>query len=69
MISEQLESAPIDVDQEQLGARLTKNVPETALDAEMAEHHDKHDSVGRGSGDCRTSEACRAPSTDTIPVH
>src|SRR6478752_5151663 len=31
---------------------LTKNVLETALDAEMAEHlgYDKHDPVGRGSG-------------------
>ena len=32
--------------------QLTKNVLETALDAEMAEHlgYDKHDPAGRGSG-------------------
>src|SRR4051812_4628324 len=35
--------------------QLTKNVLETALDAEMAEHlgYDKHDSAGRGSGNSR----------------
>src|SRR6185295_6627894 len=35
--------------------QLTKNVLETALDAEMAEHlgYDKHDPVGRGSGNSR----------------
>ena len=36
--------------------QLTKNVLETALDAEMTEHHlgyDKHDPVGRGSGNSR----------------
>src|SRR5262245_34270814 len=35
--------------------QLTKNVLETALDAEMTEHlgYDKHDPVGRGSGNSR----------------
>lgn len=35
--------------------QITKNVLETALDAEMAEHlgYDKHDPVGRGSGNAR----------------
>ena len=35
--------------------QLTKNVLETALDAEMAEHlgYDKHDPAGRGSGNSR----------------
>jgi len=35
--------------------QLTKNVLETALDAEMSEHlgYDKHDSAGRGSGNSR----------------
>src|SRR4051794_3800962 len=35
--------------------QLTKNVLKTALDAEMAEHlgYDKHDPVGRGSGNSR----------------
>ena len=35
--------------------QLTKNVLETALDAEMTEHlgYDKHDPAGRGSGNSR----------------
>ena len=35
--------------------QLTKNVLETALDAEMSEHlgYDKHDPAGRGSGNSR----------------
>lgn len=35
--------------------RLTKNVLETVLEAEMAEHlgYDKHDPAGRGSGNFR----------------
>lgn len=36
--------------------QLTKSVLETALDAEMTEHHlgyDKHDPVGRGTGNSR----------------
>ena len=39
--------------------QLTKNVLETALDAEMAEHlgYDKHDPAGRGSGNSRNGPA------------
>ena len=35
--------------------QLTKNVLETALDAEMTEHlgYEKHDAAGRGSGNSR----------------
>lgn len=35
--------------------QLTKNVLETALDAELTEHlgYDKHDTVGRSSGNSR----------------
>lgn len=35
--------------------QLTKNILETALDAEMAEHlgYDKHDPIGRGSENSR----------------
>lgn len=41
--------------------RLTKNVLETALDAEMAEHlgYDKHDPAGRGSGNSATAAGPR----------
>src|SRR3954468_3624092 len=41
--------------------QLTKNVLETALDAEMAEHlgYDKHDPAGRGSGNSRMAPGPR----------
>jgi transposase-like protein len=40
---------------------LTKNVLETALDAQMAEHlgYDKHDPAGRGSGNSRNGTGPR----------
>jgi transposase-like protein len=43
--------------------QLTKNVLETALDAEMTEHlgYDKHDPAGRGSGNSRNG----TPSQDS----
>ena len=62
--------------------QLTKNVLETALDAEMAEHlgYDKHDPVGRGSGNSRNGGSgqdgvhrdrrrsrSRCPATPTAP--
>ena len=39
--------------------QLTKNVLETALDAEMTEHlgYDKHDPAGRGSGNSRNGSS------------
>src|ERR1700754_3001155 len=59
--------------------QLTKNVLETALDAEMAEHlgDDKHDPVGRGSGNpamglgprrCSPRSCCRRPPRDSLPA-
>jgi putative transposase len=46
--------------------RLTKNVLETALDAEMAEHlgYDKHDPVGRGSGNSRNGTRAKTVFTE-----
>ena len=40
---------------------LTKNMLETALDAEMAEHlgYDKHDRAGSGSGNSRNGTRAR----------
>ncbi|EUA17234.1 transposase, Mutator family protein [Mycobacterium xenopi 3993] len=40
---------------------MTKNVLETALDAEMTEHlgYDKHDPAGRGSGNSRNGTGPR----------
>src|ERR1700750_196604 len=46
--------------------QLTKNVLETALDAEMAEHlgDDKHDPVGRGSGNSRNGTRAKTVFTE-----
>jgi hypothetical protein len=46
--------------------RLTKNVLETALDAEMAEHlgYDKHDPAGRGSGNSRNGSRAKTVLTE-----
>jgi putative transposase len=46
--------------------QLTKNVLETALDAEMAEHlgYDKHDPVGRGSGNSRNGTRAKTVFTE-----
>lgn len=50
--------------------QLTKNVLETALDAEMAEHlgYDKHDPVGRGSGNSRNGSRAKTVFTEIGPV-
>lgn len=49
---------------------LTKNVLETALDAEMAEHlgYDKHDPAGRGSGNSRNGAQAKTVLTEIGPV-
>jgi transposase-like protein len=46
--------------------QLTKNVLETALDAEMTEHvgYEKHDSVGRGSGNSRNGTRSKTVLTE-----
>ncbi|ASL07791.1 transposase [Mycobacterium intracellulare subsp. chimaera] len=46
--------------------QLTKNVLETALDAEMAEHlgYDKHDPAGRGSGNSRNDTRAKTVLTE-----
>jgi transposase-like protein len=46
--------------------QLTKNVLETALDAEMTEHlgYDKHDSAGRGSGNSRNGTRSKTVFTE-----
>ena len=51
-------------------SQLTKNVLETALDAEMAEHlgYDKHDPAGRGSGDSRNGTRAKTVLTEIGPV-
>ena len=50
--------------------QLTKNVLETALDAEMTEHlgYDKHDPVGRGSGNSRNGARSKTVLTEIGPV-
>ncbi|PXW25151.1 UNVERIFIED_CONTAM: mutator family transposase [Williamsia faeni] len=50
--------------------QLTKNVLETALDAEMTEHlgYDKHDPVGRGSGNSRNGMRSKTVLTEIGPV-
>ncbi len=47
---------------------LTKTVIETALDEEMAEHlgYDKHDPVGRGSGNSRNGTRSKTVLTDNV---
>ena len=50
--------------------QLTKNVLETALDAEMSEHlgYDKHDPAGRGSGNSRNGTRAKTVLTEIGPV-
>jgi putative transposase len=50
--------------------QLTKNVLETALDAEMSEHlgYEKHDSVGRNSGNSRNGTRAKTVLTEIGPV-
>jgi putative transposase len=49
---------------------LTKNVLETALDAETAEHlgYDKHEPAGRGSGNSRIGTRAKTVLTEIGPV-
>jgi putative transposase len=49
---------------------LTKNVLETALDAEITEHlgYDKHDPAGRGSGNSRNGTRAKTVLTEIGPV-
>jgi transposase-like protein len=50
--------------------RLTKNVLETALEAEMDEHlgYEKHDLSGRGSGNSRNGTRSKTVLTEIGPV-
>jgi transposase-like protein len=50
--------------------QLTKNVLETALDAQMSEHlgYDKHDPAGRGSGISRNGTRAKTVLTEIGPV-
>jgi transposase-like protein len=50
--------------------QLTKNVLETALDAEMVEHlgYEKHDPDGRGSGNSRNGTRAKTVLTEIGPV-
>jgi transposase-like protein len=50
--------------------RLTKNVLETALEAEMDEHlgYGKHDVSGRGSGNSRNGTLTKTVLTEIGPV-
>jgi putative transposase len=50
--------------------QLTKNVLETALDAEMSEHlgYDKHDPAGRGTGNSRNGTRAKTVLTEIGPV-
>ena len=50
--------------------QLTKNVLETALDAEMSEHlgYDKHDPAVRGSGNSRNGTRAKTMLTEIGPV-
>ncbi len=50
--------------------QLTKSVLETALDAEMTEHlgYEKHDVVGRGSGNSRNGTRSKTVLTEIGPV-
>lgn len=51
-------------------SQLTKNVLETALDAEMTEHlgYEKHDPAGRGSGNSRNGTRSKTVLTEIGPV-
>jgi transposase-like protein len=50
--------------------RLTKNVLETALEAEMSEHlgYDRHDPAGRGTGNSRNGTRAKTVLTEIGPV-
>ncbi|CAN5646442.1 hypothetical protein BH09ACT7_BH09ACT7_60550 [soil metagenome] len=50
--------------------QLTKNVLETALDAEVTEHlgYDRHDPAGRGSGNSRNGNRTKTVFTEIGPV-
>ena len=50
--------------------QLTKNVLETALDAEMTEHlgYERHDAAGRGSGNSRNGTRTKTVLTEIGPV-
>jgi putative transposase len=50
--------------------QLTRNVLETALDAEMSEHlgYDKHDPAGPGSGNSRNGTRAKTVFTEIGPV-
>jgi putative transposase len=50
--------------------QLTKNVLETALDAEMAEHlgYEKHDPAGHNSGNSRNGTRAKTVLTEIGPV-
>ncbi len=50
--------------------QLTKNVLETALEAEMTEHvgYEKHDPAGRGTGDSRNGTRSKTVLTEIGPV-
>ena len=50
--------------------QLTKNVLETALDAEMTEHlgYERHDAAGRGSGNSRNGTRSKTVLTEIGPV-
>ena len=50
--------------------QLTKQVLETALEAEMTEHlgYDKHDAAGRGSGNSRNGTRSKTVITEIGPV-
>ena len=50
--------------------QLTKNVLETALEAEMSEHlgYDRHDPAGRGSGNSRNGTRTKTVLTEIGPV-
>jgi putative transposase len=47
---------------------LTRSVPETALDEELAEHlgYDKHDPVGRNTGNSRNGTRPKTVLTDAV---
>jgi putative transposase len=51
-------------------SRLTKQVLETALEAEMTGHlgYDKHDPTGRGSGNSRNGTRAKTVLTEIGPV-
>ena len=55
---------------EGLLTRVTKNVLEAALGAELTEHlgYEAHDPAGRGSGNSRNGTTCKVVHTDVDPV-